>query len=490
MSVRPRDESGATLIFVALVLTLLMGAAAVAIDLSAGFNERRQDQTSADLAVLAGALSYPDYDAIVEEVMATARLNVDGVYSDAEWIALWQNCTDSYPGFTGITHSTLGTIDCIGIHPSFLRVRVPDQLVDTSFGRILGFDSLSTHAGAIVQLIDHAGAGALPFAVRGDASPGFLCLDTGPRGQAVDECNGPERGSFGNIAPPRFGVPGFSTPDCSGQVSGENVAPAIAMGIDHELHSLASIPGNPDDNPRNNAVDAYANMDECIDEGGDFAAYADGYPINGVYIDTGNNAKADVTLGLMTGTNFADGYDARLTRSSNTRMVGGYALDNTPLWSHLLLYSNGPLDGGPCDGDTYASEPDTQSRNARMAACLQLYEALPSPQQVQIFADTILTNNPRLGLAPRLWHNNLGSGVSFRPIKSFDLVYIGGLWFDDRDKTVFHPDGTTTSDITLRNWRDVEQVTAFLLVDSMVSAFVLENTGRTTPANLDPTLYE
>ena len=497
-----RDEKGATLVTVAIALILLLGAAAVALDLAAGWNERRQDQTAADLAAMAGALSFPDHDKMVEEAMATARLNVDTSYTDAEWTAMWQSCTDSYPGFVGITHSTLGYIDCIGLNTAFFRVRVPDQLVDTSFARVIGFNSLTTSAGAVVELLQFAGSGALPFAIRGDADAGTVCLDTGPGGTAEPPCDGPEKGSFGNIAPPLFGLYPLTGPDCSGQGSGENVAAAIAMGIDHILDVFpaadwAALGWAPSDTPSNNTVDAQVNMDECIDEGGDLAAPADGIPIEGVYVDTGNNAKSDATEGLVTGTNFADGLDARLTRipgkincavEANCRNVDGYELDNTPLWSHLIVNGTGIAE---CQPGLYAGLADTDARNAAMAACLAAFEALALVDREVIFADTILTNNPRLGLAPRLWHNNLGSGTSFRPIRTHDLIYLNGIWLDDKDGTIFFPDLTTTTDINIpKPWKDVEQVTAFLLVDEMVSNYVHDNVGKITPTNLDPTLYE
>ena len=50
------DERGATAVLVAASLFMLMGFAALVVDVGAGFNERRQDQSAADFAVLGGAL--------------------------------------------------------------------------------------------------------------------------------------------------------------------------------------------------------------------------------------------------------------------------------------------------------------------------------------------------------------------------------------------------------------------------------------------------
>lgn len=93
-------EKGATAIMVAMTMVLLLGVAAVALDLAAGWNERRQDQIASDLAAVSGALSSGDEDAMVDEAMATARANLDTQYSNGDWNALWTSCVDSerFPG--------------------------------------------------------------------------------------------------------------------------------------------------------------------------------------------------------------------------------------------------------------------------------------------------------------------------------------------------------------------------------------------------------
>ncbi len=127
-----------------------------------------------------------------------------------------------------------------------------------------------------------------------------------------------------------------------------------------------------------------------------------------------------------------------------------------------------------------------------MSDCLIAWSdgTLPGPPSPQIFANTILTNNPRLGFAPHLWHNNFGSGLAFRAIETFSLVYVSGLWFDDRGSTEFHPDDQAYDPIVMGNWRDVEQVTAFLLDDEMVSEYVLLTVGKLRSVIFEPTLFE
>lgn len=476
-----RNERGTAAFLVAGAFILLLGMAALAIDLGAGWNERRQDQTASDLAAVAGGLSYGDGATIVDQVMANARQNLDATYTNAQWTQLWQTCSDPArpAGFTPLTGAS-GTIDCISMNVSFLRVRLPDQLTDTTFAKVIGMSSLTTSADTVVTFLPQGGTGLLPFAVRGGSGAGELCLDTGT-GQVDPPCTGNESGSFGNIAPPLFGNPNLgTTPSCGHQTSNNNYVPeSIAMGIDHLIWRFSQAKWNasgwtPSSTPNNNQVDARVNMDRCTDTGGVVASAADGLPIEGVYVDTGNNVKAQVTEGFVTGTNFADGLDARLTRSTNTRNVAGYSLDNTPLWAHLL-----PIDeatesaaGGHqlayCDPTIFAAAPNLNAKNDLMRTCLEQYEA--DNASVQIFDDSIM-DSPRFGAAPILWHDNLGSGMSYRPVQGFGIVYVAGLWFDrpNPSGTIFYPDDASSSAIPINgNW-EVEQVTAYLLLPEMVS---------------------
>lgn len=468
-----RSERGTTMILVAGSMMLLLGMAAIALDLGAAWNERRQDQTSSDLSAVAGGLSYGDNAAIVTQVLTNSRANLDSTYTDPEWSSIWLNCTDPDrpAGFTPLI-SGGNTYNCISLSVSYLRVRLPDQIRGTTFAKAIGVDTITTNADTVVTFLPPGGTGLLPFAVQGNAAAGEICLDTGT-GQPDPPCDGNEQGSFGNIAPPLFGNPNLgTTPACSNQTSNNNyVAESIAMGVDHLIWRFsasdwAASGWTPASSPNNNSVDALVNMDECTDTGGFIAQAADGLPIEGVYVDTGNNVTAAVTEGLVSGTNFADGLDARLTRSTNTRMVAGHPLDNTPLWAHLRPAAVHGL--AYCDPTEITGAPNLAAKNQLMTDCLVDYET--NGATAQIFADTIM-DTPRFGAAPVLWHNNLGNGMSFRPVKEFALVYVGGVWFDrpNPNGTIFYPDDTDSSPIPINgNW-DVEQVTAYLLLPNMVS---------------------
>ena len=491
-----RRDRGATAIFLAMTLLLLIGVAAVAIDLAQGWNERRQDQTSVDIAAVAGALSYGESNtSVADEVMAAARDNLDTQYTNAEWDALWTGptCVFDPPNSAFLrADSSIGVIDCIALHPDFVWVRLPDQLVNTSFGGVIGFNSISTRAEATVTLLGDAAGGALPFAIRGNSGSGEVCLDTGPNPE--EPCESNESGSFGNIAPPLFGNEALNTtPGCSSQSSANNYVPeSIAMGIDHILWAFSQDSWNdtgwsPDDNTSNNDVrsNVDTHLDECIDVGEDIAQAADGVPINTVYVDTGNSTKADVTEGMLTGTGFPDGGDARLTRTlnGNTREVHGITVDNNALWEFLLSSSSHGI--AECDGPTIRGLATIEDRNDAMRTCLESY---PSSGGDPLFTDGIL-ETPRIGVAPRLWHNNLGSGITFRPIQKFDVIFIHGIWFKDGgDLVPFFPDdgNAPLSDGVM----PIEQMTAYLLHDDMVSEEVHTSLGGFSNDTWQPELYE
>ena len=494
----PIEDRGATAILVAISMVVLLGIAAIAIDLGAGFNERRQDQTASDLAAVAGALSFGNKSAMVSQALVVARANLETSYTDTEWQAMWQSCTD--PGrsaaFLPMSEPSswgAGTLDCISLSPSFLRVRVPDQETDTTFARLLGVDSLTTDAYAVVTVFPPDGAGALPFAVVAGAGPGEICLDTGPSGTTEPPCDGPSAGSFGNIAPPLFGNSFIHTEaECDQQTSANNqVAGSIAMGTDHIIwtYPSSSWSWDPADNTAKNTVlNSSVNMDLCneVTFGGETVAEpADSVLIDGVVVDTGNTVKSDITEGLISSATFSDGGKGRLWRtgmpidvmSGNTTLE----LDNEPLWNHLLSEGGSVsyLNGGGyapenCDPTEFVG-PTLDDDSIQMRLCLADYST--GTYNGQIFDDTIL-DSPRFGVAPQLWHDNLGSGVSYRPVETFRQVYLAGIWFDLKavgPNEVFYPGypktewcpvtkGSKCAEIV-----EIEQLTAFLLESSMVS---------------------
>ncbi|TDI51539.1 MAG: hypothetical protein E2O97_04890, partial [Acidobacteria bacterium] len=102
-----RNDSGVTAVLVAMMMFLLMGFAAVAVDSGILFNDRRQQQSAADGGALAavqfarttlpttncGALSGIDYAACrgAEEAIDVVEGTLPGRYALVDWI----NCFDA-----------------------------------------------------------------------------------------------------------------------------------------------------------------------------------------------------------------------------------------------------------------------------------------------------------------------------------------------------------------------------------------------------------
>lgn len=491
----PRCDRGATAVLVALVLVLLMGIAAIAIDLGFGFNERRQSQTAADMAVMAGATEVVlggDREAVVNQVLALARSNLDTTYSDAQWQALWQGCTDpdrlGYDVGTGtpVDFQPLaepsawgaGHLECISEVASYLRVRIPDQLVETSFGRVIGFDSLSTSAFAIAKIEAGGALGAvLPFGIPGGTLNGEICLRSSPSGIVLPPCQGPSAGGFGTINSEFFGDFYPNSPVC-GNPGHTEIAYNIALGIDHAVaiwpESAAAAEGvwlgKP--HPGGPTVRNYQDIgfDACSVVGGAVVPQESGHvaPPNALRVDTGFS-PASVEEGLISNQTF-HGENSRLQQGSNPRRDlhkrNGvvYPVDNKGLWDYLN--SDNFIPGvDECDGDTYPGLT-VEEKVARMHTCLRNY---PGHETVDIFDDSI-ADSPRLVWAPEYWHAASTSGTEWQPVYQFRLSFLAGTWFcsGSNCSVVHYPDLATTSDLCLPQGGgcrmvDLAQLSGFLL---------------------------
>jgi hypothetical protein len=471
------SERGASALVVAGSLVLIMGIAAVTIDVGANFNNRRGSQTAADTAAMAGALSFEEPVEAVTEVLTFARSNLDVTYSNADWATLWTSCTDSdrpanfFPmprpaGWGG------GTVDCISQSVNEIRVRIPDQLIDTSFGQVLGVAEMRANAAAVATLRPRVGSGLLPFAVRGGETSGEICLQTSSGGTAVPPCDGPAQGSFGTVISPWFGNDELgTTPRCNSLSA--LIDDNIARGLDHFV-GVYENPGwsypQTGTVPANNTTRASdANVDECSVSGG-VAVASDGVPIDTLLVDTGNVANA-VTAGLATGG--GGSYTPLLQQAGPFRQVrSGSAtlqLNNVPLWNHLLPGNAGGI--AACNSASISSLPTIDQKNTAMNACLA---AAASSGNV-IFRDTI-ENSPRFAWAPQMWFTSLGSGQRFNPVYQYRQVYLAGSFMNCSGTTcgiVFYPgDGSSPlCDAQGPNCRTItiNQQTAFLIPTTATS---------------------
>ena len=183
LSIDLQSDRGATAIIVASAMLVLLGFAAFAVDISAARNEQRLDQAAADAAVLAGAvgfLSGDPTDRVVSDIKEYAQENLRSSAT-----LDWSECIDP-----DALDEPLQGEGCISIGPHEesalpyrrVRVRVPTQETETTFGRVLGVERIETHAAAEVTFeptIEQLEV--FPAALRTAASPGSRhCFQTSP----------------------------------------------------------------------------------------------------------------------------------------------------------------------------------------------------------------------------------------------------------------------------------------------------------------------
>ena len=478
-----RKDRGATAVFVAMTMVLLMGMAAIAIDLGLGFNERRIDQTSADLSVMAGATASVlggDQESIVTTILDIARTNLSTTFTNAEWQAAWQSCTDPERlGFdvgigTPVNFQAMsepaawgaGTLECISQVSSYLRVRVPDQFTDTGFARVIGVNDLTTHAAAVSRIETGGALGAiLPFGIPGGTPNGEICLKTSGSGTAIPPCQGPSAGGFGEINSEFFGD-FFGGPDC-GNPGNTELAQNVALGIDHAVSTWPATDAAAEGVTVGSAhpgdfgaggVSGYQNVgfDACKITGGSLEPQFAGHvtPPNAMRVATGFS-PAPIEDGLVSNQTFL-GDDSRLQQGGNAkrdivkRRTGAtetiYQLDNKGLWDYLNP-NNGIFALPECDGSTYPGAMLIDDKVARMNTCLAGYDSAGTT--TDLFVSSI-DQSPRLVWAPEYWHAASTSGLSWQPVEGFRLVFIAGVYFNCSAIScgvIFYPDEASTGEM-------------------------------------------
>ena len=517
-------ERGATAILVAVSLLLLVGIAALAVDLGAGWNNRRQNQTSADLAALAGA---------IESVGATAEAsardavfkyvegNLDATYAASEWQAMWSQCTDpdKPAGFNSVTAPagwSVAYVDCISGSTEEIRVRIPDQLLSTNFGRVLGVMQLRSSATAHAGVKFRSEGSVRPFGVLNGLASGSTCLTSSPSGLAAPPCDGPDSGNFGTLNSQTWGPPWNKNTiiDC-GLPGNPELATNIANGVDHMIGRAPTFPGSG--GPHSAFPAGTTRLDECDSSSGTALA-ADNSPrigmVNTMRADTGFNLFQATMAGLINGQDAdfpnADPAPAPLLQQTvsgfptvdlRERISGNqyqYTLDNTPLWYHLRdmadivnegsLVSTDPL-YSLCDANAISKAGDPSTA---MDACLKAYDA--EGATFVLFEDT-LDDGPRFGYAPEFHFTTWGSGNHWQPIKSYRMIYLDTFWFncngsydplkndapcDGSGGLVFAPTGSNGSSLQVGNGASLkqlrlDQISAFLIPANAISESVADS---------------
>lgn len=433
LSSRPTEmaDHGATVVLVALVLFVLMGFAAIAVDYGSGVVERRLDQNTADTAVLSAGVELIVSGSAQEAVDSVRELvdtNLGRTVSAGEWAACVDDqglefSSDLMPGITGGS-------DCISFGPNDdgvafgkIRVRVPTQTAPTYFARVMGFMGLDTFAAAEAQLTGSGGlSGAFPSAVFSGAGTGdTFCIKTGTGSANSASCGSPSAGDFGNFQPYFYTEvsPGNPSSQCT---SGNQPAPlsrAIADGIDHFLGTTPTAPGNR----RNGA--------NCPQFPG---------PLFPNRVDSGSGySSQNVTEGLVVGGSYDGNFTGRLTRKAwgstyGTASVFQRNLDNRPLWSYIdtgIFTMSTPqacVDAatGP---DMHENSADVSAEVAFTQAQQDMLDCLRDPNVPDSLFVEDLYESPRLTIVPK-YHQNapLGHNACCYDIMTFVPVFIEGIW--------------------------------------------------------------
>ena len=474
----PASERGAAALLIASCLVLLLGMAAFAIDYGFGLNERRVDVAAADIGVMAGAVESLGSTAdIRDQILSFTRLNLSTVYTNAEWQSQWEGCQDTElatlnaSGFNFIpvaapTGWTAQSPWCISTDPAgFVRVRLPDQIVETYFGRVLGVQELATNADATARLAPRGGGGVLPFGLVATATDGtHVCLSDAPQGLREEPCDGPDTGNFGALEAPLYGNQALGTlQNCNGAPPGKVLAINIALGIDHRV-----VP-DADGSPSNERLDTCSviNSGQTPDT-----------------LNTFQGVKTGTQEGLATaGSPLPAGMQPRLQQGGNPkRTVYGSPLDDVPLWAYIDPSLVGLGAGGTipnsCVRSTFvnSSNPDqdwdgdgTLDRPGsfqHMSRCLLDHAVANGPV---LFLET-LKESPRFSYVPQFWESDFPNGNSeWRHIRRFKATWLQGTWWKKGGTTtVFNP-GEAGTFTAAGNWT-LLQLSALLIPDGALPA--------------------
>jgi hypothetical protein len=332
-------------------------------------------------------------------------------------------------------------------------VRVPDQIIDTTFGRVLGVETLAANAAAIARFEARGLGGILPFGLSGSRGSGdHVCMSSGPAGITDDPCEGADAGNFGTLKSPLFGNPFMGTPEnCTSSPVGQVLSLNIAVGLDH-LVTMFRPPG-PEI------------RDLCFN-----------FPVNTLLTDTGfpNNDLENGLTGPLP--SFAPpGAQPRLRQSplANRVTYFGKSMDNVPLWNYI----NPGLGAGDipasCVRSTFdnSTQPDfdwdgngTLDRPAswqHMQRCLKDYAA--GSGYAVLFLDS-LAESPRFAYVPQFYGTTLGSGTNWNRVQKFRAMWLQGTWWKQGTNVrAFHP-GEPCSGCSATNYSMI-QLSGFVLPD-------------------------
>jgi hypothetical protein len=304
-----------------------------------------------------------------------------------------------------------------------VRVRVPIQSSPTTFGRVIGFNSVDVSAAAEAERnTNWGGGGDFPSGVLSGTNAGStICIKTGTGSASHESCGSPSTGDFGNFKPYFYSqVDGSLASLC---VSGEqnwSMSRAMADGIDHQFSGYNLVTPNP-----------RINGQWCQTSG------VPGPPFPNMVDSAAGYANADITNGLIAGGTWPTNYTGRLTRGPyvyGTASVYGFQIDNRPLWDYID--DTMAMPGAP-SCETARAYPVSVSlvdyTAARLALTNCLLEAAGAVPALRIFGNDPLVSDlldtHRIAHAP-LYHESslLSSNACCYHIKGLVPIFIEGVW--------------------------------------------------------------
>jgi hypothetical protein len=445
---------------VAVAMVAMVVFVAFAVDVGMLYNERRQDQAAADAAALGGAISLAaGVTAATEAAAAVARSDLDTTYTDTQWKALWAACQD--PGHLRFTGKVLGqSTQCLSVSTrGELRVRLPDQVVETAFARVVGIETVTTNALAVAGA-RAGGGGLLPFAILVTAVDGNqLCLRTATNGQAVPPCTGSSSGNFGALEVPQYGNDQMGTQNIPCNINkSDQLAVNIAVGIDHLV-----LPWQGTDV-----------LDSCTK------------PFGPTMLNTFQGISNGLFEGLIEGVTVAGTtFPGRMTTGSNPKRTlregsTNWNVDDRPLWEYIPTGKGAGVPAS-CRRETFAALA-AASRTANLTTCLSDWRTT-GPRGVLFDLDADRDDVPdilgsaRFGFAPQFVENSFPNGNGYLRVKNHRGVFLQGMWFGCNGNgcaVAYHP-GEGTGVVTIPHGKAIDQVSGFLLANGMLPESIIEN---------------
>ena len=300
---RLRDDDGAVAISVAIAALVLFGVGALAVDIGNLYSVRRESQTSADLAALAGARELPgDKQAACKVAVAYLNDNKPG----ASGYGVNPGACSAGGALTNIVNITGDGLQ--------ISVRTPDQQVDFGLAGVFGLSHGATAASATVEL--RSPGRLLPFGLTLCKTLGFVVLKS--NSGSGSGCASPSTGDFGYLDIPRA------------TFTNNRLEYNIDLGVDHSVLPLTST-GTATPGTKCTSI-VGAKSDEVPPKGN---------PVEGATcasVQTGLNASILGKSLIEHSNNACDGRLTRIpatTKAADKITFSGCLIDGTPFSSFL-----------------------------------------------------------------------------------------------------------------------------------------------------------